>query len=392
MKFHVKSIYSPKLMTIAFVMAFYAFITGVFEPIMAPTAKAFGISDLQVGLIFSIAPLMTILFAPIFGKLSDVVGRRRVALFGLVVEIIAVSLYMWRPVWWVFLIGRACDAIGYSAVIYSSIAKMEDKVKDHKRGASTGLGLSLMRIGEMTAPLLGGVVADKFGVNAPFVVSIICAVILISYLFRLKTKHHKLKIERKNLNPFASLKTFLHVKELRVMILLGFFMSFIQPSLGIFLSLYIIEHLKGSYSDIGLIMFSLMIVGGSQFLIGKLVDKIGSIKLIIAGTTTVAVALILMSFSNTILHFVLSALLLSCGSAFWSTSAWCYMSKVGEKIGKEGEIVGAYASLATMGVMASMIISGAVVGAFGFKTLLVMNSVIVIWVVFMAALMFQNNG
>src|SRR5262245_22013130 len=57
---------------------------GIVIPLLPIYSKAFGASELQLGLLFSCFSGMQFLFAPMWGRLSDRIGRRPVLIGGLI--------------------------------------------------------------------------------------------------------------------------------------------------------------------------------------------------------------------------------------------------------------------------------------------------------------------
>ena len=48
-----------------------------------PAARDLGLSELQIGLIFASSAIAWMLFSPIWGRLSDSIGRKKIVLIGL---------------------------------------------------------------------------------------------------------------------------------------------------------------------------------------------------------------------------------------------------------------------------------------------------------------------
>ncbi len=112
------------------------------------------------------------------GRLSDNVGRSRVIIFGLIIEIISMILYLIGSSWILFAIARVLDAIAFAAVTLIAIAKIEDSLSNKERGKFAGWSLSLAQIGALVGPVVGGLLADMFFIKAPFILSSFILLIL----------------------------------------------------------------------------------------------------------------------------------------------------------------------------------------------------------------------
>ncbi|MBL7057494.1 MFS transporter, partial [Candidatus Woesearchaeota archaeon] len=250
----------------------FTFCIYLYYPILAPYIKSMGLDDFQTALVFSILPLVMIFSSPIMGRLADNVGRIRVIILGLILEIIAMILYIVSVNISLIIIARVLDAVAIAGVILVAIAKIEDSLSEKERGKYAGWSLSLAQIGAIIGPIVGGLMADKLFVRAPFMLT---AVILLVMAFMLASKTSKLKkkVERKNFNWLAEIKHFLSIKELRGMAILGVVMHASIPATQVFLPLFIIERLGLSYTYVGIAIFFFGVMHLFQFYFGSLSNK-----------------------------------------------------------------------------------------------------------------------
>ncbi len=357
------------------VSAVFAFSTYLLSPILSPYIRGLGFSDFQLGLIFSFLPLSIVIFSPIIGKLSDVTDRRFVILTGITLEIVAIILYLFGRSIFLISLARILDAVAVVTVILISLAKVEDVI-DSKRGEYTGWTETMNYIGKLTAPLVGGLVADYFFIQAPFLISLTLLLVLFLFLFR---KERLPKIAKGGFNPVKEIKEFLSHKKLRGMAILGMVMHATTPAMSIFLPLFIIEKLGMSISFVGYAFFSLGFMHLLQFWFGKLSDRYGSWRIILLGCLVSAIGMTFLSLSNTFLLLIIFLLIRGMGNGLWNVSAWTLMSDIGEKHEMEGEVVTSYISLAKIGSFVSFILSGLVVTYFSIQALFLINGVVVLF-------------
>ncbi|MBU0471083.1 MAG: MFS transporter [Nanoarchaeota archaeon] len=346
----------------------FTFCIYLYYPIISPYIKSMGLDDFQVGLIFSIMPLMMIFSSPIMGRLSDAIGRTNVIIFGLILEISAMAMYIMGSCLWLIVLARILDAVAVSALTLVIISKIEDNLSDKERGKYAGVSFSLAHIGAVIAPVIGGILADKIFVKFPFLLT---AVILLVLSFRLAFKTRKVskKVERKNFDFFGELKTFWSSRLLRGMGFLGFAMHATQPAMSVFLPLYLVEKLGLPYTYVGIAIFFLGVAHLFQFYFGRLSDKFGRTNLIMFGCFSFSLFMFLLSSTNTYWLILLFLFFQGVGGAIWNVSAWSLLSDVGEKIHKEGEVAGSYISIAKIGSFISYIFSGLIVQIYGIKIL-----------------------
>ena len=76
------------------ISVFFIFATFLLNPVLAPYVKSLGFDDFQIGLMFSVLPLITIIASPILGRLADNIGKLRVIIFGIILEITAILIHL----------------------------------------------------------------------------------------------------------------------------------------------------------------------------------------------------------------------------------------------------------------------------------------------------------
>lgn len=180
-----------ELLMLGLLEAVVFFTFGAFEVIFPLYAYELGITVWQIGIIMGLQLAGVIFFKPVFGRLSDRVGRLPVILAGLVLCALAVgSISFWQT-----LIGLGIlnvgFGIGFALVTASTRPLATEIVQNHQLGASLGVLSTLMDIGQMAGPPVVGLVAAFFGYSAGFLLlTIVLAVITLICLVRLFLNSH----------------------------------------------------------------------------------------------------------------------------------------------------------------------------------------------------------
>lgn len=139
---------------------------GIVLPLLARYAEYFGLSGQQLGLLLASFSAMQFLFAPLWGRLSDRIGRRPVLLVGLAGSTLFYTLFGYATslgtdgtllglsaVPWLF-IGRIGAGIA-GATISTSQAYIADVTSQKERGKGMALIGAAFGIGFTFGPLLG---------------------------------------------------------------------------------------------------------------------------------------------------------------------------------------------------------------------------------------------
>ena len=127
-----------------------------------------GLSSSKIGVLISMGFLMTgILQAP-GGRMADRFSKRRLVLFGTIVDILCLSLIpsmnSFSQLLALFIIASTTRAFS----LPSAVAMIVDKGKRYGMGASMGIFSMAMSIGMAGGPLIGGLVSDFMGVKFSF--------------------------------------------------------------------------------------------------------------------------------------------------------------------------------------------------------------------------------
>ena len=137
------------------------------------------------GVLIFIYALMSFLFAPVLGNLSDRFGRRPVLVVGLIVLGVDYIIMAIAPSIWWLLAGRTVSGIA-AATSTTANAYIADVSGPNDRAKSYGLLGAAWGTGFMLGPVLGGLVADfADSARAPFYVAALLSFTNAAYGFLL---------------------------------------------------------------------------------------------------------------------------------------------------------------------------------------------------------------
>lgn len=181
----VKNLWSllrhKKLLLLGLLEAAVFFAYGAFEIIFPLYAMWLGIAVWQIGIIMGLQLAGVIIFKPVFGRLSDRVGRAPVILSGLIL----CALTMGGLSFWDSIIGLGVlnvgFGIGFALVTSSTRPFAADLVQSNQLGASLGVLSTLMDIGHMAGPPVLGMVTVIMGYRAGFLMLAV-GLIMITFI------------------------------------------------------------------------------------------------------------------------------------------------------------------------------------------------------------------
>src|SRR5262249_48844535 len=145
---------------------------GLLLPLIPVYSQNFGATGWEIGAIMASYSAMQFLFAPIWGRLSDRIGRRPILLAstacacGSYVIFALGSGFGGSTALWIILASRIFAGI-CGANITVAQAYIADITPPENRSARMGLIGMAFGLGFVLGPPLGGFSSQKFGITAP---------------------------------------------------------------------------------------------------------------------------------------------------------------------------------------------------------------------------------
>jgi DHA1 family multidrug resistance protein-like MFS transporter len=156
---------------------------GMIIPIMPFYVESLGASGSALGMLMAVYGLMQFIFAPLWGQLSDRVGRRNVIMIGVFGNALAQFLFGMSTQLWMLFAARALAGVLSSATLPTAMAYISDSTEEKDRGGGMGAIGAAMGIGMVLGPGLGGWLAG-IDLSFPyFMASVLSLVALIIIYF-----------------------------------------------------------------------------------------------------------------------------------------------------------------------------------------------------------------
>jgi EmrB/QacA subfamily drug resistance transporter len=121
---------------------------------------------------------------PIYGKLSDLFGRRPVLLFAVAVFLIGSLLAGLSQEMWQFVAFRAVQGLGAGALFPVALAVIGDMFDASERGKYQGLVGAVFGLSSVIGPAIGGVITDTVGWHWVFFVNLPLGAIVFAVIWR----------------------------------------------------------------------------------------------------------------------------------------------------------------------------------------------------------------
>jgi len=331
--------------------------------------------------IFSIYVLFNLVGVSFLAKLSDLYGRRNIYIFSVAVFAFGSLIVAMADDITLLLIGRAIQGFGASGIFPVASAVIGDIFPPEKRGRTLGMIGAVFGIAFIIGPVIAGVLLLWFKWNALFLINLPIAAVVIFYAWRMLpskksiTKPHFdwmgmilialllssfayginnieaskgikgilsfhvypfllitiltlpifIFLEKRSPSPVVKIELF-DVKQIRIVGLVAFGTGIIQ-AVTIFVPEMAVNvfGVSTSQASFMLIPFVLAIAVGSP-VAGRMIDKIGSRAIVMAGLMLAATGLLIFYFNSASrVNFYTAGIFMGLGSAMLQGSALRYI-------------------------------------------------------------------
>ena len=143
---------------------------GIIIPVLPFYAENIGASPTQLGFLMAVYSLMQLLFAPIWGRISDRIGRKPVIIIGILGLSFSFYLMGISTSLWMLFVARIIGGILSSANMPTVMAYVADITSLEDRGKGMGVVGAATGLGFVFGPALGGVFS-KINLSIPFYVA-----------------------------------------------------------------------------------------------------------------------------------------------------------------------------------------------------------------------------
>ncbi|PIR26186.1 MAG: tetracycline resistance MFS efflux pump [Deltaproteobacteria bacterium CG_4_10_14_0_2_um_filter_43_8] len=340
---------------------------GIIIPILPYYADSFGASAYDVGMLMVCYSAMQFLFSPLWGSLSDKVGRRPVMLFCLVGMMLSLVVLGFAPsLMWLY-IARIFSGI-FGANVSTASAYIADVTTIEDRAKGMGLIGAAFGLGFLVGPAVGGMLSKWGYGTAAFAAAIFSG---LSFLFALwKLKEPQLSMEeraahRRRFGFRDWIATFTHPTT-GLAIWMFFLVTSGHAIIETIFGLFLLKQFGMDAFQAGLLLalMAVVMVTVQGKGIGPLSKKFGEVKLLVFGTSAMTAALFLASFGKSYSFFVAAILLHALGYAVTNPSLMSQVSKYSPESSK-GATMGIYQSAGSLARIAGPLSAGLLFDVYG---------------------------
>lgn len=143
---------------------------GVVIPIIPFYMESLGAGGTELGLLVASYAVMRLIFAPIWGSLSDRLGRKPIMMIGILGYGLTMVLFGFATELWMLFAARILSGILSSATSPTTMAYIGDSTSEQDRGSGMGILGAAVGLGTIIGPALGGLLASD-SLSTPFFIA-----------------------------------------------------------------------------------------------------------------------------------------------------------------------------------------------------------------------------
>jgi multidrug resistance protein len=338
---------------------------SVLIPILPLFAERLGATPVQVALLLTLYALAQLLFAPLWGLVSDRVGRRPVilvSLFGTVVAFLLLALAGSIPALYAarVLAGFFAATIGTAQAVVTDVTRPEDRARGMAViGAAFGAGM-------IVGPMLGGLLSE-LGEKFPFYGVALLAAANFGLAFARLVETRPPRLARPGAFEFwhslvptpLRLVAAVHERRIALFLFLFFHLFTAFAMLEALITLYLAQRFGASMLDVGLLFawIGLVLVLTQAVALRRLVRRLDEARLTAIGLAAMGIGLALLPALPVFGWFYAAGALIAFGNAI-AIPAFTSLYTKACRAEHAGELLGQSQAMATAGRIVGPVAGG----------------------------------
>jgi multidrug resistance protein len=323
---------------------------GIVLPLMPAYAATAHISPAQIGVLITSFSLLQLLFSPLWGSLSDRIGRRPVLLIVLVGSTASYVLFAFAHDFWALLASRVIAGT-MGATVGVAQAYVADITPPERRAQSLGFLGAAFALGFILGPAFGGLLYSYSHSAAGVAAAGLCGLNALAALAWLpETPQH---LSRRPKGRMA-------VRPLAAPLAATFLLIAAFAVIHVSLPLIAQQELGLTPPRMGMLfafsgVISAIVQGG---LVGRIAPRVGEARLAGIGALSMAIGLALIPGSQQVSHLYLSMFFLSMGSAASNPAILAGISRITAS-SLQGSALGVAQTAQNLGRIVGPLLAGA---------------------------------
>jgi MFS family permease len=339
-------------------------------PALPTFARGFDVSVTAATVVVSSFAAARLLFAPVSGRLINMIGEKRVYLAGLAIVAVFTGACAFATAYWQLLTFRTLSGIGSTMFTVSAIGLLIRLTPAPLRGRSSGLWGTSFLLGNVLGPLIGSGLIT-ISLRAPFVVYaafLVIAMAIVWFFLRHSTQAAAAggAVEV----PVASLRQTLRHRTYQASLVSSFANGWTAFGVRMALTpLFITEILHREDAFAGT-AFAVFAAGNVVTLLvsGRLADTIGRKPVVLAGLVLAGAGTIWMGFTSSVPAFLVATVVGGLGTGLLMPPQQAAVADVIGTEARGGQVLAVFQMTLDIGAVLGPVVAGVLADQLSYGT------------------------
>lgn len=373
---------------------------GIVIPLLPFYGEHFQADPFTVSLLMATYSLGQFIAAPLWGRLSDRMGRKPILLISLVGSVISYTWLAYASSLMVLFAARAVGGL-MAGNISTAFAYIADITTPENRAKGMGLIGAAFGLGFIAGPAIGGILAGPDPFNADYTSPALAAALLSFTAFVLaiitlkESLSPELREELKNKPKKGRMADFMETINrpgVGLLIALSFLATFVFAGMETTFAMWSRRQFGWGPEQNGYLFAFIGIVaailqGGA---VGRLAKRFGEANLIVQGSVALAIGMAMIPFCTTVPALLVAMVIVAYGFSVINPSLNSLISLLTESTA-QGTVMGAARSATTMARVVGPMWAGFLFASFGKQWPYLAGTVVMVFVAILAWRSMSDN-
>jgi MFS family permease len=355
-----------------FLTLFFAIFTtvtgvGIVVPLLPVYANELGATGVYVGMIFGSFSISRTFLLPLFGRLSDLKGRKPFIVAGLTTYTLISIAFVFSENIETLILLRFIQGAGSAMIMPVVQAYVGEITPEGLEGYAMGLFNLSMFLSLSLGPLMGGGIKDIWSLDAAFIcMGVLSGIGLLLCIFFLPARsREKVKISKNKMVPWSDI-----LKD-RGMVSISIFRYAYTACIGViwcFLPLFADTEfgLSGSLTGV-LVMLGVFVSGLLQLPMGYLADRVNKRMMIVLGGTLSTIGMLLPFFASSFHDLVIAVSVFGLGGGISMPAIMAYAVIKGDEKKAMGSVMSVMTVAHSLGMLTGSMAAGLAMDFFSLR-------------------------
>jgi MFS family permease len=347
---------------------------GIIIPLFPYLGVRLGATPEQITPILGVYSLCQFIAAPLWGRLSDRIGRRPVLMSSMLGAAASYLILAYADSIGWLIFSRALGGF-MAGNISAAMAYAADVTSDEDRARGLGMVGAAIGIGFMLGPALGGILAGNDLQTATFELpalvaagsSVVAFFGVLLWLPESHTAEHRSRHEHER-GPRSAWRRVMDRPALLMIIGAVLLVTVAHSMLESIIAIWAMDRLHMGPRQLGIFLFTMgavvvAIQGGAA---GRLARELGEKRVALLGVTTYLAGLMLLALANDVRLMIAAGVLLGIGLGMYLPSLSSLASKQADP-SERGMVMGTYQSATSLARIIGPMVSGTLYVAISFR-------------------------